>query len=116
MSTSEDREPQGIEKGYGEGKDQTVVYNAHVDVSAVNEEKLVQKIDWRLLPWLSLLYLLSFLDRTSIGNAKVLRLVLLPRSAFTGVSTALPSNDRPTPQRQRIPIMPHNLLLLLRPL
>jgi predicted transcriptional regulator len=47
------------------------VYNAHVDVSGIDEAKLVRKIDWRLLPWLSFLYLLSFLDRTSIGNAKV---------------------------------------------
>ena len=49
----------------------TVVYNPQVDVSGVDEAKLVRKIDWWLLPWLSFLYLLSFLDRTSIGNAKV---------------------------------------------
>jgi len=57
----------------GEKKDVivTVVYNPHVDVSGVDEAKLVRKIDWWLLPWLSFLYLLSFLDRTSIGNAKV---------------------------------------------
>jgi len=54
-----------------EEKDVTVVYNAHVDVSGVDEAKLVRKIDWRLIPWLSLLYLLSFLDRSSIGNARV---------------------------------------------
>ena len=42
-----------------------------LDVSRVDEQKLVRKIDVRLIPWLWLLYLLSFLDRTSIGNAKV---------------------------------------------
>lgn len=47
------------------------IYNAHVDVSGVDEKKLIRKLDWYLVPWLSLLYLLSFLDRTSIGNAKV---------------------------------------------
>lgn len=31
--------------------------------------QLVRKIDLHLIPWLSLLYLLSFLDRTAIGNA-----------------------------------------------
>lgn len=31
--------------------------------------RLVRKIDWALLPLLSFLYLLSFLDRTNIGNA-----------------------------------------------
>lgn len=33
--------------------------------------KLVRKIDWTLLPFLALLYLLSFLDRTNIGNARL---------------------------------------------
>ncbi|KAG9313545.1 major facilitator superfamily domain-containing protein [Chiua virens] len=33
--------------------------------------KVLRKIDWRLLPTVSLLYLLSFLDRSNIGNAKV---------------------------------------------
>jgi hypothetical protein len=47
------------------------LYNEHIDVSGVDERKLIRKLDLRLIPWLSLLYLLSFLDRTSIGNAKV---------------------------------------------
>jgi sugar phosphate permease len=29
------------------------------------------KVDLWLIPWLSLLYLLSFLDRTNIGNARL---------------------------------------------
>ena len=49
----------------------TVLYNPDVDISGIDEAKLVRKIDWRLIPWLSFLYLLSFLDRTSIGNARV---------------------------------------------
>lgn len=48
-----------------------LLYNEHIDVSGVDERKLIRKLDLRLIPWLSLLYLLSFLDRTSIGNAKV---------------------------------------------
>ncbi|KAJ6093536.1 hypothetical protein N7486_008825 [Penicillium sp. IBT 16267x] len=35
------------------------------------DRKLLWKLDLRLLPWLSLLYLASFLDRTNIGNAKI---------------------------------------------
>lgn len=34
-------------------------------------KRLVRKIDRKLLPLLCLLYLLSFLDRTNIGNAKL---------------------------------------------
>ncbi|EAU35343.1 conserved hypothetical protein [Aspergillus terreus NIH2624] len=35
------------------------------------DRALVRKLDLRLIPWLSLLYLISFLDRTNIGNAKL---------------------------------------------
>ncbi|KAI8835868.1 hypothetical protein BC829DRAFT_421856 [Chytridium lagenaria] len=38
------------------------------------EAKLVRKMDIRLLPLLSLLYLLCFLDRVNIGNARVIGL------------------------------------------
>ncbi|EPS94394.1 hypothetical protein FOMPIDRAFT_1033374 [Fomitopsis schrenkii] len=38
---------------------------------AVLERKLVRKLDARLLPILTILYLLSFLDRSNIGNAKL---------------------------------------------
>ncbi|KAF9884628.1 hypothetical protein FE257_001381 [Aspergillus nanangensis] len=35
------------------------------------DRALVWKLDLKLIPWLSLLYLISFLDRTNIGNAKL---------------------------------------------
>ncbi|CAG8930827.1 unnamed protein product [Penicillium salamii] len=38
------------------------------------DRKLLWKLDLRLVPWLSLLYLVSFLDRTNIGNAKLVGL------------------------------------------
>ncbi|KAJ7281385.1 MFS general substrate transporter [Mycena rebaudengoi] len=50
------------------------LYNAGMDISGVDERKLVRKLDLALIPWLALLYLLSFLDRTSIGNAKLYNL------------------------------------------
>lgn len=31
----------------------------------------MRKLDLRLIPWLSFLYLAAFLDRTNVGNAKV---------------------------------------------
>lgn len=34
-------------------------------------KKLIRKIDLTLIPFLALLYLLSFLDRTNIGNARL---------------------------------------------
>jgi hypothetical protein len=50
---------------------ETPLYNPDVDISGVDEKKLMRRIDFYVIPWLSFLYLLSFLDRTSIGNAKV---------------------------------------------
>ncbi|KAI9610039.1 hypothetical protein H4Q26_007033 [Puccinia striiformis f. sp. tritici PST-130] len=32
---------------------------------------LIRKVDWHVLPGLSLLWLACFIDRTNIGNAKV---------------------------------------------
>jgi hypothetical protein len=42
-----------------------------VDFSMVDEKKTLRKMDVRLIPMLALLYLLSFLDRGNIGNAKI---------------------------------------------
>jgi len=52
----------------------THTYRPEVDTSSIDEKKLLRKLDWALVPWLSFLYLLSFLDRTSIGNAKLYNL------------------------------------------
>ncbi|KAL1743407.1 major facilitator superfamily domain-containing protein [Schizophyllum fasciatum] len=41
------------------------------DFDAVEHQRILRKIDWHLLPFVSVLYLLSFLDRSNIGNAKV---------------------------------------------
>ncbi|KAI1652879.1 MFS general substrate transporter [Daldinia decipiens] len=37
----------------------------------IDEKKLLRKMDLRLIPMLAMLYLLSFLDRGNIGNAKI---------------------------------------------
>lgn len=47
------------------------LYRPDVDTSGVDERKLLRRIDIYILPWLAFLYVLNFLDRGSIGNAKV---------------------------------------------
>ncbi|KAJ5762536.1 uncharacterized protein N7511_005918 [Penicillium nucicola] len=42
-----------------------------VEVVGINEKALLRKLDYRLLPPLTLLYLLSFLDRSNVGNARL---------------------------------------------
>ncbi|RFU73199.1 hypothetical protein TARUN_9055 [Trichoderma arundinaceum] len=39
--------------------------------SHLDEKKILRKMDLRLIPMLAILYLLSFLDRGNIGNAKI---------------------------------------------
>lgn len=45
--------------------------NDFIHYDDAETKKVLRKIDWRLLPVLGLLYLLSYLDRGNIGNAKV---------------------------------------------
>ncbi|KAJ3782682.1 MFS general substrate transporter [Lentinula aff. detonsa] len=73
-STASDLEKDSIRVNENVNVTTTPLYNEHIDVSGVDERKLLRKIDIALIPWLSLLYLLSFLDRTSIGNAKLYNL------------------------------------------
>ena len=47
------------------------LHRSQVDTSAIDPYKLKRKIDFRLMPWLTLLYLMNYLDRGSIGNARV---------------------------------------------
>lgn len=51
--------------------DRPQLYRPEVDVSHIDERKLMRRIDWHVVPWLALLYLLNFLDRGNIGNARV---------------------------------------------
>lgn len=37
---------------------------------AQTQKKLLRKIDFRLMPVLAVLYLISFMDRSNIGNAR----------------------------------------------
>jgi MFS family permease len=41
------------------------------DYSHINEKSLLRTLDWTLLPGVSLLYLVSFLDRSNVANARL---------------------------------------------
>ncbi|KAG8931893.1 hypothetical protein FRC02_001978 [Tulasnella sp. 418] len=47
----------------------------YVHFDEKEDARILRKIDWQLLPFVSLLYLLSFMDRSNIGNAKIAGLV-----------------------------------------
>ncbi|KAL3422689.1 MFS transporter [Phlyctema vagabunda] len=44
---------------------------AYANPTGISEKSLLRKLDLKLLPPLTLLYLLSFLDRSNIGNARL---------------------------------------------
>ena len=44
---------------------------ANVDFSHIDAKKVLRKMDFRLIPMLSILYLMAFLDRGNVGNAKI---------------------------------------------
>jgi hypothetical protein len=46
-------------------------YDGPTIIHGIDEKKLVRKIDWRILPGVVLLYLLSFLDRSNVANARI---------------------------------------------
>ncbi|KAJ3548320.1 hypothetical protein NMY22_g1302 [Coprinellus aureogranulatus] len=58
-------------QGSGATQELTASYRPEVDTSSIDEKKLLWKVDLHVIPWLTVLYLFSFLDRGSIGNAKL---------------------------------------------
>ena len=60
------------------------VYRPDVDVSSVDERKLLRRIDLHVVPWLTLLYLLNFLDKGNIGNARVCISIFPPLTYLHG--------------------------------
>ncbi|KAK3402682.1 major facilitator superfamily domain-containing protein [Sordaria brevicollis] len=49
----------------------TASETADLETNTVNEKSLLRKLDIRLLPAVGILYLLSFLDRSNVGNARI---------------------------------------------
>ncbi|KAF5534159.1 tartrate transporter [Fusarium phyllophilum] len=41
------------------------------NVSEEKKKKVLAKIDWRLMPMLAILYLVTYIDKANIGNAKI---------------------------------------------
>ncbi|PGH10666.1 hypothetical protein AJ79_05380 [Helicocarpus griseus UAMH5409] len=79
-SPSTDKKELGLEDDLAHSSRGNIVDVDDPDAGLSDEEKadidrkLLWKLDLKLIPWLSLLYLVSFLDRTNIGNAKIVGL------------------------------------------
>jgi len=62
---------QGIETLFNTSSLTTYDSQGGITIDAQEKSRLLRKIDWQLLPIITLLYLMSFLDRASIGNANI---------------------------------------------
>jgi hypothetical protein len=63
------------EKKIALGEEENIGHGlAGASYTVAQTKKLLRKCDKHLLPFLALLYLLSFLDRTNIGNARLANL------------------------------------------
>ncbi|SCO84588.1 related to putative tartrate transporter [Fusarium oxysporum] len=75
---------QDIEREFSRDEKSRIMHNEHAqgglsqeDADFLNnfpEERkkaVIRKVDWRLIPMLVLLYLIAYLDKTNIGNAKI---------------------------------------------
>lgn len=63
---------QAAEDGIDTNSDGTLTA---LEYTEAEEKRVIRKVDWLLLPILTILYLLSFLDRSNIGNARIEGLV-----------------------------------------
>lgn len=67
-----DQEKIALEQGNGGGGTPSLSSEENfANPTGIDEKALVRRLDLKLLPPLTLLYLLSFLDRSNIGNAKL---------------------------------------------
>jgi len=56
---------------FGDEKLETINDTSGTNIDPVAEKKLLRKCDLHVLPPLFVLFLMAFLDRTNIGNAKI---------------------------------------------
>lgn len=69
--------------------DQTNSSISEAELDGIDTKRLIRKIDYHLVPWLALLYLLSFLDRSNIGNANLFGLSTHLKLSSPQYATAL---------------------------
>lgn len=67
----EERDEHHAAAGPGSGSDGEEVGAAAAAADIISERALLRKLDWRLLPAVGILYLLSFLDRSNVANARI---------------------------------------------
>ncbi|ODV65151.1 MFS general substrate transporter [Hyphopichia burtonii NRRL Y-1933] len=72
-STSSDFDDNSTKLGFASTNDEnsTRSLDSEPDFSDIDQKQLIKKLDFRLMPLFTILYLISFLDRGNIGAAKI---------------------------------------------
>ena len=65
------------------------IHNVSTEDDKTLDSRITRKIDMRVVPMLCMLYLTAYLDRTNIGNAKLLGLEKELKMAANGYNTAV---------------------------
>ena len=69
--TREHQDKENDDAVFHENKDEVDMRETVQQFDNAETRKILRKVDWRVLPILSFLYLLAFLDRSNLGNARV---------------------------------------------
>lgn len=85
------------------------VYRPDVDTSRVDERRLMRRIDFRLIPFLALFYLMNTLDRGAIGNARVRSDATTLLRSLTDTCIAVWYGGRYRVERQAVPDSAHGV-------
>ncbi|KAF2134530.1 pantothenate transporter liz1 [Dothidotthia symphoricarpi CBS 119687] len=71
MAADSERKVAPLENGNGDVETAAARNTTTTDVDPEIEKRMRRKLDWHLIPLLSALYLLAFIDRSNIGNARI---------------------------------------------
>ncbi len=76
MAADTQTQPQPLSTGSSDLEKRSAEHESAVSpvddaVDTVEAKRIIRKIDFRLVPLLSFLYMLTFLDRVNIGNARL---------------------------------------------
>ncbi|EXJ83050.1 hypothetical protein A1O3_06867 [Capronia epimyces CBS 606.96] len=61
-----------LDLGQVTGVDDDAVLDARRAFTAEEEKRLIRRIDWRLLPLLSILYMVKTIDAANVSNARIM--------------------------------------------
>jgi hypothetical protein len=100
------------EKGTNLSNSSGDLENGHMEYSEAEAAAVLRKVDYRLVPLLAVLYLISFIDRSNIGNAKIAGMTRLcaDKTSFTDFDARYDGGPRHASQHFEVQYRSHPVL------